>query len=472
MDCIVWEAHITDLIRDDGRWRQVWATFLKLCTIPDDTAAYPGHSSQKETKQGKLHHVELARCYKDPRPFKDGLEEWKKHLLWPHRKGHASLSLWLPRGRSKDFSDANRDGSRWQLCNGCYIRTPSSHVTTSSPSPRPQHFVSPVEDEEELVRELLVTLLNRLEETHRRKARAGKAMLESRRGVSGAGSHSLYNHAHVRPRGALYHPPNGYNTWRKHPEDSIDSFRLVFLHCVPPGRSMSRHWHPSFRLAQVLTCQEGTLRLVRAAAGATPTPVWQCTTAEDGHLWTLSYQLSARAAGRLRLTDCFRPVLSLRPQPALSVRTPQGGEGGRSTTPVAVSWLFGHRRHPMPGTEHVPTSPQEGNLDRLSPLTAASYDKESGRNSKSLSFTRQSRGSEGGWAVNGEETKTGEWDLAPGPGKGEEEDEVASEIGLSTTTSLAWVRSGELTPEEDGEDDVGVGKGSAFCEVGLNEGGV
>jgi hypothetical protein len=70
----VWEAHITDLIRRDDRWHQLWATFLRWCVVPEDTEKFPGHSSQRSTRQGRVYQEEFKHCMEEPR-FHDKMSE-------------------------------------------------------------------------------------------------------------------------------------------------------------------------------------------------------------------------------------------------------------------------------------------------------------------------------------------------------------------------------------------------------------
>jgi len=202
-------------------------------------------------------------------------------------------------------------------------------------------------------------------------------------------------------------------------------------------------------------------------------------------------------------------VVPLRPL-KLSVKIPPPGEGERgggrrsggeeekkrSTTPLAVSFLFGHRRHPLPGQEQMYRQQQQqqeeqgGGVVKVPTPGSGSSKGGSGRNSRNVTLERGSRNLDGGRGMEGgrdeegagiDDSKTGEWDEGgwdggrDGGGRwGDDCDDLESEMGASISSSCAWVRSGELSSGED-EGEGGEGEGremmlaSSFCDVRLNE---
>ena len=444
-DAVVFEAHITDLIRKDARWRQLWSLFLKACTIPDAAPAYPGHHTQKDTKQGKLHREELARCYKEPSPFSDGLNELKQKVFSPqrqHQKRSSSVSSFLHRGAAHGGGHQ----AEWQAYKGRFLRV--------APTPLPPSSGVVIEDEEAFMRELLATLLNNTTNTSHPP--------------SSSSSSSMLDDHDVRSRGFAYFPPHGYQAWRKNAFDKAGSYRLVLVHNVPTGRSFFRYRHPSTGLVQALPMVDGTVRVFRVAAASS---LWHCTTAEDGHLWSLSYQLSPTAASKV--LSCLRPVAPLvpvvsKPSP-LKIPAKEGGDEGekKSTTPLAVSFLFGHRRHPLPGQQEGGGGGGGRGLKVPTPSSGGSSRGGSRRNSRNLTLKRNSRSLEengGGGVEEDEETKAGEGDDLS-YSHYEDAEGYESEMEASTATSCAWVRSGELSSGSDlDEEDL-----AAFRDVRLNE---
>ena len=465
---VVWEAHVTDLIRKDGRWRQVWSLFLNACTIPDDTTTYPGHATQKETCKGKLHREELARCYKDPSAIIDGLAELRQKFLFRHHKWRSSsLPSFLSRNGSNSSSSSsvtssssggssgsnpseNMSASEWKAHKGRYLRVapassvtllpfPSSSIPSSSPSSSP--FI--VEDEETQMRELLTTLLSsEMNRGYQRnsensttstsssiknnnKEQQQQQQQQERRQQQQS---EQLDETDVLSRGFTYFPPHGYQSWCKNAFDKSSSYRLTLVHNVPSGRSSFRYRHPSTGLLHILPAIDGTVRLVRVSISPSSSssssssrgwgagraaPVWHCTTAEDGHLWCLSYQLSARAGHQVLRGGCLRPVVPLLPL-KLSVEIPPSGEGERgggrrnggeekkrSTTPLAVSFLFGHRRHPLPGQEQMCQQQQQeeeqggGGVKVPTPSSGGSSKGGSRRNSRNVTLKRSSRNLDG-----------------------------------------------------------------------------
>lgn len=222
---IVWEAHISELMRQDSRWRPLWSTLLKACTIPDAaTTTFPGHASQRDTKPGCAHQEELARCKQDPHPLADGLSELRQRVFGLGRVGSSSTGR--RRGRSTSSSasissspsasasqsgGAGGDGdgdSGWVLQRGRFVwrdaRGPDAEGAYS---------------EEAYIRDLLATIL-----------------LNTGGGNSSKG---------VRPRGFAYVPPNGFRAWERGSLDPTDSWRLMILHNIPANRSQFRYRHPT-----------------------------------------------------------------------------------------------------------------------------------------------------------------------------------------------------------------------------------
>jgi len=233
---VVWEAHVSELIQRDTRWRQLWSTMRKACGIPDAAVSYPGHPSQRETKQGRAHAEELARCQQDPKPLADGLLELRQRVLGlriGRRRARSSSTSFSFSSHSSSStppaSDAGEDGEDggWVLHKGRFLRR-------YGPDEQAQH--QQLWGEEAHVRELLAALLQGASD-----------------GNNGGGGGKGRD---VHPRGLTYYPPNGYRAWEKGSFDPADSWRLAIVHNIPAGRSLFRYRHPATGQVNKIEAQE------------------------------------------------------------------------------------------------------------------------------------------------------------------------------------------------------------------------
>jgi hypothetical protein len=228
---VVWEAHITDLIRRDSRWGQVWRALGRVSTIPDAAVTYPGHASQRESKPGRTHQEELARCKQDPSPLVDGLSELRQRVL-----GRAAAAVGRRRGRSlsttlstssastppgSDIGEDGEDGG-WVLHRGRFVRRGGLEEEEQY-------------GEEAYIRELLAGIL----------ATARSSQPSDGGGSSSGKGNKPGKDALVQPRGLTYYPPGGYRAWEKGSFDAADSWRLAIVHNIPAGRSLFRYRHPT-----------------------------------------------------------------------------------------------------------------------------------------------------------------------------------------------------------------------------------
>jgi hypothetical protein len=72
---VVWEAHISELTRHDGRWQHVWNAFLNSCTVPSDVESFPGHPRHPEGPQSRACKEAFERCFAEPQPVNDTMKE-------------------------------------------------------------------------------------------------------------------------------------------------------------------------------------------------------------------------------------------------------------------------------------------------------------------------------------------------------------------------------------------------------------
>jgi len=70
---LVFEVNIKDLIRLDRRWKDVWETFVGICTYPKEMGEQ--QEMEEDIDQAETFNPAFKRCLEDPKPRRDLLEE-------------------------------------------------------------------------------------------------------------------------------------------------------------------------------------------------------------------------------------------------------------------------------------------------------------------------------------------------------------------------------------------------------------